>query len=175
MFTAILAIGTIILQLLIVIVLIALLTQASFLSKVAPYASLALRIIFVGAIAGSLLYEYGFGYAPCLLCWYQRIAIFGIGILAFTGNLWKSALLRTQVLLFASGGFLIAFLHNYIDIFPSGLDVCGATGPSCLMRYVHVFGYITIPMMSATVLLAGILLPLIAKSYPQASIVETAK
>lgn len=167
MFTTIVAIGTIVLQVVIVLLIIGLCVNAPFLPAVSRASSLVLKIVFVGAIVGSLVYQYGFGYEPCLLCWYQRIAIFGVGILAFTADIRTSALLRVQVFTFSVAGFAVALLHNYIDIFPSNFDVCGATGPSCLMRYVHAFGYITIPMMSATILLAGILLILVAKRFPQ--------
>lgn len=175
MFTTLVSLGTIVLQAAILVVIVGILTKARFISFIATHSSILLRVLFIAAIAGSLVYQYGFGYEPCLLCWYQRIAIFAIGILAWTADLRKSALLRNQVLILSVAGFLVALFHNYIDIFPTGLDVCGATGPSCLARYVHQFGYITIPMMSATILLAGILLALTARCYPQTPLVADQK
>lgn len=173
MFDTFVALGTIAIQIFIVVMIVAWVMKAPLAAWIGKNASIILATIFIGSTIGSFIYQYGFGYEPCLLCWYQRIAIIPIAILALTGNLTKSALLRRQVLILAIIGFVIALFHNYIDIFPSsGVDVCGATSVSCLVRYVYEFGYITIPMMSATILLVGILLPLLAGRYPQAGIAD---
>ena len=175
MFTTIVALGTILLQIGIIVLIIGWVTKAPFVSFVARHSSRILIFIFAGGALISMVYQYGFGYEPCLLCWYQRIPIFSAAIILFTGNIRKSRMLANQVLILSVIGFAIALLHNYIDIFPTGLDVCGATGPSCLARYVYEFGYITIPMMSGTVLLSGIILTILAKRYPQSDVVDTAK
>ena len=150
------------------VTLLVILARHSFGQFIARHTSLILRVIFVGAVLGSFTYEFVFGYAPCLLCWYQRMAIFPIAILLFTADIRKSALLRKQVIILASLGLLVALAHNYIDIVPSGLDICGA-GPSCLLRYVNVFGFVTIPFMSAVVLTCGIVFAVASKRYPHPS------
>lgn len=172
MFNTIVAVGTIALQILIIITIIgiALKKRLAILINNSHY---ILRIIFSGAVILSLVYQYGFGFEPCLLCWYQRIAIFGIAILVWTADVRHNALLRKQILIFAIAGLAVALFHNYIDIFPTGVDVCGATGPSCLIRYVYEFGYITIPIMSATTLLAGIIFTLTARCYPQPTLASS--
>ncbi len=171
MFSTLIALGTIAIQIFIVVMVVAWIMKAPLASWIGKNATVILAVIFIGSTIGSFIYQYGFGYEPCLLCWYQRIAIIPIAILSLTGNLTKSRLLRRQILILATIGFIIALFHNYIDIFPgSGVDVCGATSVSCLVRYVYEFGYITIPMMSATILLAGILLPVLAGRYPQESV-----
>ena len=167
MFNTLVGIGVILTQVALVVTIIGWIVKAPFVRVIATHASMTIAIIFTGAALGSFIYQYGFGYEPCLLCWYQRIAIFPIAFLAWTANIRSNRLLQNQVFWLALVGFLIAALHVYIDVFPSGLDICGATGPSCLMRYVNVFGYVTIPMMSFTVLASGILLVLLARYYPQ--------
>jgi disulfide bond formation protein DsbB len=174
MFDTFVALGTIAIQIFIIVMIIAWIMKAPLAVWIAKNSTRILALIFISSTIGSFIYQYGFGYEPCLLCWYQRIAIIPIAILSLTGTLTKSSMLRRQIVILASIGFAIALFHNYIDIFPgSGLDVCGASGVSCLMRYVYEFGYITIPMMSATVLLTGILLPLIAARYPQAAVADS--
>jgi disulfide bond formation protein DsbB len=169
MFNTIVAIGIILLIVFLIAVIAAWVIRAPFAELVSKYSHIILRFIFAGAMIGSLIFEYVLFYNPCLLCWYQRIAIFSVAILLFTGDIRKSVLLRKQVIILSSLGFAIALLHNYIDIFPSsGIDICGA-GPSCLARYIYEFGFITIPLMSAVVLLSGILLPLLARRFPQTS------
>lgn len=159
MFSTLVGLGVILLQIAIVIFIALWVSKSSLLLKIQEKAHIILAVTFIGSAFGSLIYEYAFGYEPCLLCWYQRIAIFGIGLLSLTSDIRKSKTMQKQVLLFSLLGLGVAILHNYIDLIPNGLDICG-TGPSCLKRYVFEFGYITIPMMSFTVLLAGSLLSL---------------
>lgn len=159
-------------QLGIVFLIVAILTKSPLLPTIALWATTKIRAIFLASAISSLIYEYVFLYPPCLLCWYQRLAIFAIAILSFTGNLQKSALLRTQIAIMALFGTAVAVFHNIIDIFPTGLDACGSAGPSCLARYVYEFGYITIPMMSLTILALALIFVYIAKKYPQVPAVQ---
>lgn len=151
------ALGTIAIQLGIVVFVILWITKSPLLQKIYRYFPALLLGVFVSSALISFIYQYGFGYEPCLLCWYQRIAIFGIAIISFTGDIRFNKTIQKQVLIFGVIGILVALVHNYIDSVPNGLDICGA-GPSCLKRYIHEFGYITIPMMSLTVLVAGTIL-----------------
>jgi disulfide bond formation protein DsbB len=171
MFNTIAALGIIGIQITIVVTIIGWATKAPFVALIARYAGLLIASLFTAAAIMSFVYQYGFGYEPCLLCWYQRIAIFPIAILGWMANIRTEVLLQKQILVLSVAGLLVAAFHIYIDIFPTGLDVCGATGPSCLVRYVYEFGYITIPVMSFTVLAAGALLALLAKCYPQDNVV----
>lgn len=170
MFTTLIAIGIVATQLGIISFIVLWISKSPLLEKFFQYSHIVLAMIFIGAMFGSLIYEYGFGYEPCLLCWYQRIAIFGVGILSLTGDIRKSKLLQKQVFIFSILGLVIAILHNYIDIIPSSLDICG-TGVSCLKRYTYEFGYITIPMMSLTVLLSGVLISAFALKNNESSTV----
>lgn len=169
MFNIFVGTGIVLLQILIVIFVFLWTNKSKLLSKVYDYSNIAIAVIFIGSALGSLLYEFAFGFEPCLLCWYQRIAIFGIAILSLTGNIKNNKTLQKQVLIFSLLGIIVALIHNYIDIFPSGLDICGA-GPSCLKRYVDIFGYITIPMMSLTVLTSGALISWFIFRYPQSTL-----
>lgn len=180
MFDTLIAIGTIALQLFLLVTIIAWIAKAPFASWVAHNSSWIMKIIFVGAMVGSLVYSEIIGFAPCILCWYQRLAIYPIAFLLFTADLSKNtvkgALLRFQTLILSSAGLAVALFHNYISIFPtSGVTVCGTSGVSCTVLYVFKFGYVTIPMMSATVLLAGVLLTILASRFPQQEVVALEK
>lgn len=145
---------------------IALIANHSFAKYIARHASLILRVILVGAALGSLTYEIILGYSPCTLCWYQRMALFPLAILAFTANIKSSKLLQKQTLIFTGLGLVFSLYHNIIDRFPTAADICGA-GPSCLIRYVNGFGFITIQMMAAITLLAILVTILCVRRYPQ--------
>ena len=164
MVTTLVALSIISIQIAMVVFLIIWIRKPELLSKIYEHSRIILLLIFIPSVLGSLIYEYRFGYEPCLLCWYQRIAIFSVAILSLTGDIRTNKLLQKQVIIFSLLGLLVAIVHNYIDIVPTGIDICGA-GPSCLKRYIYEFGYVTIPMMSLTVLLAGFLLALFTKKY----------
>ncbi len=168
MFTTLVAIGIIALQVALVTMIVLWVRKSPLLKVVYNYSHIILPMIFIGSALGSLIYEYVFGYEPCLLCWYQRIAIFGVAILSLTADIRKSRLLLKQIFIFSFIGLLVAIVHNYIDLVPNSIDICGS-GPSCLKRYIYEFGYVTIPMMSFTVLLAGAVLSLFNLKYKKSS------
>lgn len=170
-FNTLLAVGTLVLLLGLIIMIVAWLTDNPIAPWVVNNAHIILRIVFAGAVIGSLLYSNFFDYAPCLLCWYQRIFIYPVAILLFTDDIRKSALLQRQTLLLSLGGFIVALIHNIETMFPhSGINVCGTSGVSCLNQYVFEFGFVTIPFMSAIILLVGILITILVMRYPQRSI-----
>jgi disulfide bond formation protein DsbB len=173
LFNTLLATGTLAILVFLVLLVVAWLTDNPIAAWTAKHSSVILRIIFAGAVIGSLIYSNYFDYAPCLLCWYERICIYPIAILLFTVNIRKSVLLQGQILLLSSTGFIIALFHNYITVFPeTGVDVCGTSGVSCLTRYVYQFGFVSIPLMSAIVLLSGILVTVLAMRYPHEGVAK---
>lgn len=119
---------------------------------------------FIAAFAtgGSLYLSEIVGFTPCLLCWYQRIAMYplvivlGVGAMVSDRAVWRYGLPLSVV------GFGIAIYHIVIQFRPA-LDagMC-AEGVSCTARYIAVFGFVSIPFMagSAFVLIAALLLVL---------------
>lgn len=107
------------------------------------------------AVLASLTYSEVIGWAPCLLCWYQRIFFYPLPLLLGLA-LYRKELpsLLPYAKLLTWGGFLIALYHNILQQFPSlrtaleGISNCSVGGPSCFDRYVEVFGWLTIPAMS---------------------------
>ena len=114
------------------------------------------------ASVGSLYLSEVVGFAPCLLCWYQRIAMYplvlvlGVGTLTADPRAWRYGLPLSVV------GALIAAYHVLIQFQP-GLDagMCEA-GVPCTARYLSIFGFISIPVMAgaAFLLVTGLLLVL---------------
>ncbi len=99
----------------------------------------------------SLFYSEFLHYAPCFLCWLQRIFMFPqvilLGIAYFKDDR-KIVIYSFPLLLI---GFLIAAYHEYIYIFSEGAGPCDASGVSCVHRLVsEIGGYISIPMLSLT-------------------------
>lgn len=98
-----------------------------------------LAVLFVGEVMGQ---------QPCILCWYQRAAMFPLalllGIAAWRGDLgiWRYALPL------AVAGLLIAAFHSllYFGVIPEGIEPCGA-GPSCVDAQMTILG-LPIPVLS---------------------------
>ncbi len=115
----------------------------------------ALRATFAVALAaslGSMFYSDIMGYAPCVLCWWQRVFMYPQAVIAGVA-LWKQdrrALSYLSVL--AALGAAIAGYHYLLEwgLIPAGLCPATGTGPSCAQRFVYEFGYISIPLMSLT-------------------------
>lgn len=106
------------------------------------------------ASVGSLYLSEIVGFVPCLLCWYQRIAMYplvlvlGVGVLRGEAGVWRYALPLPVV------GALVAAYHVTIQFQPSmDVGMCSA-GASCTGRYLAVFGFVSIPVMAG----AGFLL-----------------
>ncbi len=98
---------------------------------------------------GSLFFSEIMQFPPCSLCWYQRIFLFPL-VLIFTVSLFpfdKSVV--KYALPLAMVGWLVAFYHNllYSGIIPESVKPC-SQGVSCTEKYIELFGFVTIPMLS---------------------------
>lgn len=112
-----------------------------------------------------LVYSEIIGFAPCALCWWQRVFMFPTMFL-FTVALWAN---DRKVIRYAapvlSAGILVSLYHNFFYYFGEGSALpCDASGISCYQRLVSEFGgYISIPMMSLAAYFG--LLSLLAVAY----------
>ena len=115
----------------------------------------AILICFLIALAGillSLFYSNVIGYAPCELCWYQRIFLYPLAAL-FGAELIheeKGHALWWSGLILSVGGLLVSAYQYFATAFFPGSLACAASVVSCAKVYFTNFGYITIPMMALT-------------------------
>lgn len=120
-------------------------------------------IIASASVLSSLFYSEIAGFAPCVLCWWQRIFLYP-QVPLFGLALWKkdNNVASYGVLLSAIGGALASY-HSYIQFGGSPLIPCSASGisVSCAQRYFLEFGYVTIPTMALTAFIAIILLMIV--------------
>ena len=98
---------------------------------------------------GSLFFSYIMEFAPCILCWYQRICLFPLVIILATGLFPFEKRVIEYSLPLAIAGWITAFYHNllYSGIIPQDLQPC-SKGVSCTEKYIDLFGFLTIPMLS---------------------------
>ena len=115
------------------------------------------------ATAGSLFFSYVMEFAPCVLCWYQRIFLFPLVVVLARGLFPFDRGAVRYGLPLAILGWLVAAYHNlvYAGVVPESLQPC-AKGVSCTEEYINLFGLLSIPALSliAFTTLAGMLIAL---------------
>jgi len=115
-------------------------------------------IIALIATGSSLYYSQIAGFAPCDLCWLQRIFMYPQVVLL--GLAWwkKEGHIIDYSLVLLFIGLAFSLYHNYIYYAAQAATFCSISAP-CTQAYTNGFGYITIPLMSLTAfILIGLLL-----------------
>jgi disulfide bond formation protein DsbB len=125
--------------------------------------SVAFAVAFISA-ALTLYYSEVLGFEPCPLCWWQRIFLYPQVIL-FAIALWKrDKSVAAYSIVFSALGTMVALYQHALQMLPSGTLPCPAVGVSCAQRLVFELGYITFPLMSATVFAFLLVVMLISRS-----------
>jgi disulfide bond formation protein DsbB len=101
------------------------------------------------AMGGSLFFSNVLGYPPCVLCWYQRIAMYPLVFILGVAILYKDTKIYRYVLPLTLVGGAISVFHNllYWKIIPDALALCAA-GVSCTTKFIEWFGFVTIPFLA---------------------------
>lgn len=110
------------------------------------------------AMAGSLFFSEVMKLPPCVLCWYQRIAMYPLVVIIGISILKRDLAARVYGLPLAIIGFAIAAYHNllYYKIIPQSIVLC-TSGVSCTSKQIEWFGFVTIPFLSLIAFLIIIL------------------
>lgn len=88
-------------------------------------------------------------FAPCVLCWYQRILMYPLAVIIPIGIINKDKKVHRYILPFGIAGLLLAFYQWLLQmgILPDELAPC-ALGISCTTKYISFFNFVTIPFLS---------------------------
>jgi disulfide bond formation protein DsbB len=113
-----------------------------------------LYLAFVQALVatlGSLFFSEVMKFTPCVLCWYQRIAMYPLVAIFAVGILKKDRNVVFYAWPLIAIGWIIAVYHNllYYHLLPESIVPC-IQGVSCTTRFFAWFGFITIPLLSLT-------------------------
>lgn len=102
----------------------------------------------------------------CNLCWYQRICLYPLVIILGIGAYQNDKRSIVYALPLAMLGALLALYQTVLQWFPSleSIGVCGL-GPKCSEIHLHLFGFITYPMLSFIASLVLTMLLSIALNY----------
>ena len=106
----------------------------------------SLSALFIGEVMGQF---------PCVLCWYQRIAMFPL-VLVLGIGLWSGdgAVARYGLPL-SLAGVIVAGWHSllFYDLIPAAIVPCTASGISCSGESMAIAG-LPLPLLSLVAFLA---------------------
>lgn len=122
-------------------------------------------LIALVASLGSLFFSEIMQLPPCVLCWYQRIAMYPLVFIIGTGILMRDRRVKFYALPICLIGLAIAVYHNllYYKIIPDSIAPC-TQGISCTTVQIEWLGFITIPLLSLTAFIGAALCLLFYKS-----------
>lgn len=125
-----------------------------------PYAAWFVALV---AMAGSLFFSEVMDLPPCILCWYQRIAMYPLVVIIAVGIATRDARWKFYALPLSLIGLAISIYHNllYYHLIPESITPC-KEGLSCTTVQIEWLGFITIPFMALT---AFILISLLTIFY----------
>lgn len=113
----------------------------------------ALLLGFLAALGASimtLVYSEVFGFLPCGLCWLERVFLYPQVVLLGIA-LWKN---DVHIALYSAAlsflGAFIALYHHYIQMGGVDLGICPSSAVDCSKRILFEFGFVTFPLMAAT-------------------------
>ena len=104
-------------------------------------------IIALVATVGSLFFSEVMQLPPCVLCWYQRIAMYPLILIIGIGIITRDGRMKVYALSLCLIGLAISIYHNllYYGILPESITPC-TQGISCTSRQIEWLGFITIPL-----------------------------
>lgn len=107
-------------------------------------------LIALVSTLGALFIGEVMGRTPCVLCWYQRIAMFPLALVLGVACYLSDLNVRRYALPLAIGGGAIALWHSllFAGFISEAIQPCTQTGPSCSGENQVLFGYLPLPHLS---------------------------
>lgn len=125
-------------------------------NQLQPYAyQLAFFLALMASLASLFLSEV-LHFQPCILCWYQRIAMYPQVVLLYVAQLRKERVLTPYLLVTNVIGSLISLYHYSLHVLPRTMVPilpCSTQlgGVPCDKGYDFYFGFMTFPLMAWSV------------------------
>jgi disulfide bond formation protein DsbB len=106
-------------------------------------------VVAGGAMLGSLYFSERAGYVPCRLCWFQRIAMYPIAVIALVALIRRDRTARWYLLPLAVVGAGISTWHYLLEWNPQWEgESCSLFGPACSAPWFRQFGFVTLAFMA---------------------------
>ncbi len=128
--------------------------------QIRPYGLWFAWFVALVSMLGSLYYSEIAHFAPCNLCWYQRIAVYPLAVILLIAAWRDDRRINVYAWPLTGIGAAIAIYQYLIQAFPSlETPICGFGGVSCTDRWIWEFGFVSFPFMSLVsfALIAGLL------------------
>jgi len=120
------------------------------------------------ATAGSLYFSEVADYVPCQLCWFQRIAMYPIAVVALVGLVRRDRAARWYLLPLAIAGAAVSTYHVLIEQgWVDDSDSCALFGPSCADVWFEAFGFVTLALMALAGFVSIIVLNTVSFDHPR--------
>jgi disulfide bond formation protein DsbB len=106
-------------------------------------------VVALVATAGSLFFSEVMELPPCVLCWYQRIAMYPLVLIVGAGIIARDRRWKIYALPLSLAGLVVSIYHNllYYGLIPESITPC-KQGISCTTVQIEWLGFITIPLMA---------------------------
>lgn len=116
--------------------------------EIGPNAALLSFVVAAVATTGSLYFSEVAHFTPCVLCWYQRCAMYPLVPILGVALVLRRNDMRPYALVVAAIGAGISIYHVLLERFPSlETGACDPVNP-CTLIWTRRFGYLTIPTMA---------------------------
>ncbi|NQV93317.1 disulfide bond formation protein B [Candidatus Kaiserbacteria bacterium] len=170
-FNFLLAIGTIFMQIGIVLFLFLYFFKrdSPILTLIGTYGIHIVFLLSLGGVVLSLTYSEIFGFVPCGLCWLQRVFLYPQLILSGLALFKKERFIADYLISLSVVGVVIALYQHYLQMGGADLINCPAAAGDCAKRFLFEFGYITFPLMSFTVFALIIVVMMVVRRSVQTS------
>lgn len=119
-------------------------------------------VIVLVSVLGSLFFSQVLKYAPCDLCWYQRICIYPMVLIILTGLFLQSKQTPYFLAPLAVVGLGIAIYHNLVYYRIIQVIVPCSENAPCTQQHINWLGFITIPLLSLMGFLVLVLFNILA-------------
>lgn len=121
---------------------------SSWMTAVEEVALGAVAAVATGTMAGSLYFSEVAGYAPCELCWYQRIGIYPVAIMSWVALARRDRRVAPYWIALSLAGLAVSVYHYLVEWFPTiSTDVCSIDVP-CTTVWFREFGFVTLAFMA---------------------------
>lgn len=145
-FTALLALLTLVGSL--VFVAARLSGRSSIVEAIRPHALWWAFVVAGSSMLGSLYFSEVAHYAPCKLCWYQRVAMYSLAIILLVAAVRRDRSVVPYAVSLAAVGICVSTYHYLVEWFPTlETNVCSVDVP-CTTVWFRKFGFVSLAFMA---------------------------
>ena len=117
-------------------------------SVVAPKGLALAALVALVSTLGSLYLSEIAHFPPCRLCWFQRVAMYPIVVVAGVGAIRRDANAKLTAAILAGLGACVSTWHLLVERYPTLEGTSCELNNPCSIKWVEQWGYLTIPAMA---------------------------